>query len=64
MGSVVVPAMIIVLLALIIVFVINATHINITDGDRLMFGAIGISGFMIAILTTEETDGDTGFLLG
>ena len=64
MGSVSAPAMLIILLALIVIFIINTTHINISDGDRLMFGAIGIAGFMIAIMTTEETNGDTGFILG
>jgi len=47
----------IVLLALVFTMIVNYSDtINISDGQRLIFGAIGISGFLIAVLTTEENN--------
>jgi len=52
----------IVLLALVFSMIVNYSDtINISDGDRLVFGAIGIAGFLVAVLTTEENN--NGFVL-
>jgi len=49
----------IVLLALVFSMIVNYSDtINISDGDRLVFGAIGIAGFLVAVLTTEENNND------
>lgn len=57
-AATVAPATVIVLLALIFTVIVNySDSINLSDGDRLIFGAIGISGFMIAVLTTQESNG-------
>ena len=65
MGSTAIAAVLVIFLALVIIVIINHTYtIDITDGDRLMFGAIGIAGFTIAILTTEESTNKNSFVLG
>ncbi len=61
MASVVWTAVLIVALALVIVLVIDNTNFEMEPGDRLMFGAIGIAGFTVAILTDVK---DGGFLIG
>lgn len=49
----------IVLLALVFSMIVNYSDtINVSDGDRLVFGAIGIAGFLVAVLTTEENNND------
>ena len=61
MSSTVWAAVIIIFLALILVLVLDNTDLSMESGDRLMFGAIGVAGFVMAILTDIK---DEPFIIG